>query len=67
MKIPFKDTIIAGDSSLYRYDSTGRLVHYGLEGEVLENDSTFQITDVQYKNTAASIPASKFRLRRIVQ
>jgi hypothetical protein len=45
--------------SLYRYDSTGRLVHYGPKGEILENDSAFQVTDAQSSKSAISISASK--------
>jgi hypothetical protein len=48
-----------GIPSFYRYDSTGRIVHYGPEGEVLEYDSAFQITGVHYKRAVKSISASK--------
>jgi hypothetical protein len=41
----------------HRYDSTGRMVHYGPEGEVLEDDSAFQITGVQYGQDGLSITA----------
>jgi hypothetical protein len=38
----------------YRYDSTGRLVHFGPEGETLDNDSSFQRKDLQYKHSAGA-------------
>jgi hypothetical protein len=38
--------------SFYRYDSTGRLVHFGPEGETLDSDSSFQKKDLQYKHSA---------------
>lgn len=45
--------------SLYRYDSTGRIVHYGPEGEVLENESAFQIIGVGQNHTGAPLSAQR--------
>jgi hypothetical protein len=45
--------------SLYRYDSTGRIVHYGPEGEVLELDSAFQIIGVRSRGAEKSRSVSK--------
>jgi len=45
--------------SLYRYDSTGRLVHYGPENEVLEHDSGFRITGVERKSAGRTALASQ--------
>lgn len=44
---------------LYRYDSTGRIVHYGPEGEVLEFDSAFEIVGVRNKQDDQSLSVSK--------
>jgi len=44
-----------GKFSFYRYDSTGRLLHIGPDGEILENDSTFQKEDFEYKQSVRSM------------
>ena len=44
----------ATEFSSHRYDTTGRIVHYGPEGEVLEHDSAFWVVDPRYKQTARS-------------
>jgi hypothetical protein len=45
--------------SSYRYDTTGRIVHYGPGGEVLEHDSAFWIIDGKYNQRARSGAAPK--------
>jgi hypothetical protein len=50
--------------SLYRYDSTGRVVHYGPGGDVIEDESTFQVKDVRGDNVTLSRLVPKKRTLR---
>jgi hypothetical protein len=54
--------VLAKTLSLYRYDSTGRIVHYGPGGDVIEVDSTFQVKEEPIKKLSKAISVSKTRL-----
>jgi hypothetical protein len=48
--------------SLYRYDSTGRMVHYGPEGDIVECDSAFQIVRSRIAEADKSLSLSVKRV-----
>jgi hypothetical protein len=56
-------TLSADTLSLYRYDTTGRIVHYGPGGDVIEDDSTFQLKEVRIKKSTLPPLAPKKRTR----
>jgi hypothetical protein len=59
-----RNQILSADTlSLFRYDTTGRIVHYGPGGDVIEDDSTFQVKEVRRKKSAPSLLAPKRRTR----
>jgi hypothetical protein len=58
-KEAFSRKTAATEFPSYRYDTTGRIVHYGPGGEVLEQDSAFWVVDVRYKQAARSRSVSR--------